>query len=99
MGPNYPPSERSTKLAKPERVMTECEYCGKLLDTQSPPLPEYYKRGQIQLGNKSSVLLDKPASEQIHCKFLDGRYCDLECLVAQIKIARGLPVSESCTGK
>lgn len=76
---------------KPVRTFVECEHCGTLIETVSPPSERQYQQGLIELGEGSTVLLDvkdRPGRSVAHSAPLQGLYCDLECLLEKIRHER-----------
>ena len=66
------------------RNVARCEFCKKDIELESPPPRTQYERGRIEIGNLSTVLLDKPSSSKAHAADISGYYCDSECLVGRI---------------
>src|ERR1017187_4639291 len=72
------------------KQVTNCDSCGNQIDMQSPPLHEYYQRGQIRI-NSGTVLLDdkdSPGKSVSHSADLSGYYCDFNCLMELIQKRR-----------
>lgn len=59
-----------------------CEHCDAPTDDVSPPTSEQYESGQIDIGDRSTVLLPKRLAKRkgTHAKSLAGIYCDSDCL-------------------
>lgn len=73
-----------------------CEYCKKASEDISPPTKEQYENAQIHIVEGHILLPQsvvaknrKPCVSDSHCKFIDGYYCNIECLQKRInKILR-----------
>ena len=75
-------------MSKLPRLVVACESCGVDIEMSSPPLRKYYERGQIQIGEYSTVLLNRLPSASSHSIGISGYYCDLSCLIKYIKDLR-----------
>ena len=75
-------------MRKPIKQMTECEHCDRKIDLESPPLQEYYEQGRIDISEHSTILLGRSQDALSHAAFIDGYYCDLDCLISHLKELR-----------
>ena len=71
-------------------AITECEFCGKRLELESPPSDESYNNARINIDEHSNMLLpDDVGKENNHAISLAGYYCGPACLIAFLRRALG----------
>lgn len=63
-----------------------CEYCDTQIEDVSPPSKKSYKDGIIQIGS-GSILLNNPLSNN-HASFIEGIYCNIDCLTKHLQKLR-----------
>ena len=73
---------------KTKKTFVCCEYCNKPYEDISPPDATQYKQGFIKIGNFSTILLDNLKKSKGHSFELQGVYCNMECLIKQMKKVR-----------
>lgn len=69
---------------------TTCPYCGDALSLESPPANEQYEMGEVRIKD-GSILLPKSNSVAARSKYIEGYYCNVECLINYLYESLGLP--------